>query len=74
MNALRKFRVEAGLSLKQLADSCQSTSATLSRVERGRQTPSFDLLERIMGATGGAVTPNDFLSTKARARDTALAP
>jgi transcriptional regulator with XRE-family HTH domain len=60
-HALRKYRHEAGKSLQEVAERSKTTRATLSRIENGLQIPSLDLVKRIIEATHGAVTANDFL-------------
>jgi len=65
ISKLREWRKERGLSAKAFADLVGSSDASIIRLENGTQTPSFDLLKRIHEATGGAVTPNDFLPVEA---------
>jgi transcriptional regulator with XRE-family HTH domain len=64
MNALRTFRKEHGLTQEQLADRIGGISVgSLSRLENGDQWPSAEMARRIMEATDGKVTPNDFLNS-----------
>jgi len=58
---LREWREARSLSAAAFAGMIESSSASVIRLEQGKQSPSFDLLKRIHEATGGAVTPNDFL-------------
>lgn len=44
-----------------LAEQIGTSTATLSRLMRGKQWPSREIADRIRAITGGAVTPNDFL-------------
>ena len=38
--------------------------STIMRLLKGERSPSLVLLDKIMRATGGAVTPNDFLPAR----------
>ncbi len=58
---LRRYRASHGITIEALAASLDTSKATVSRLETGRQSPSMDLLRRIHTATGGEVTANDFL-------------
>lgn len=60
---LRQWRTDAGLSTRAFAERVGSTSATISRLETGAQTPSMALASRIAEFTKGAVTANDFMAT-----------
>jgi len=40
--------------------------STITRLLAGKRSPSFDLLTAICVATGGQVTPNDFLPDEVR--------
>ena len=59
-----------GFSARDFAARVGTTEATISRLRNARAQPSFELAEKIMDATGGAVTPNDFLK-RAPSTDTA---
>jgi transcriptional regulator with XRE-family HTH domain len=51
--AIRKLREERGMTLEALIDRGVSSDASnLSRLERGRQKPSYDLLLEISAALG----------------------
>lgn len=58
---LRRYRLDNGLSLDELALKSRTSKATLSRIETGLQTPSLSLIRRISTATDGALTANDFM-------------
>ena len=49
------------VSAREFASQAGTTEATISRLRNARAQPSFELAEKIMHVTGGAVTPNDFL-------------
>ncbi len=49
------------ISAREFAARVKTTEATVSRLRNGRAQPSMELAQKIMTATGGAVTPNDFL-------------
>jgi len=53
----------SGVSARELASRVETTEATISRLRNGRAQPSMELAQRIAHATGGAVTPNDFLDS-----------
>lgn len=52
-----------GNSARDLALRAETTEATISRLKNGRVQPSLELAARIAEATGGMVTPNDFIET-----------
>jgi len=49
---LRTIRTEHGLTLKQLADTCELSTSFLSQAERGLSSISVATLERVVGALG----------------------
>jgi len=49
---LRNVRLEQGLTLKQLAESCELSTSFLSQAERGLSSISVATLERVAGALG----------------------
>jgi transcriptional regulator with XRE-family HTH domain len=49
---LRHLRTQRGLSLLQLAEAADVSPSHLSRMERGRTVPSYDLLCRLAEALG----------------------
>jgi transcriptional regulator with XRE-family HTH domain len=51
---LRRARVNAGLSLRALADRAGTSHATLLAYEAGRAVPRVDTLDRILRAAGYA--------------------
>ncbi len=61
MNALHAYLLEQGIGNAEFATRVHSSEATISRLRRGKQSPSFRLLARITEATNQRVTPNDFL-------------
>jgi predicted transcriptional regulator len=48
LSEIRKRRVALGISLGELARAVGRSDATLSRIERGRIRPSYDLVQRIL--------------------------
>lgn len=59
---LREWRLRNGQSLDELSVMVGGiTKASLSRIETGAQNPSLDLIGRIIAATNGEVSANDFL-------------
>jgi transcriptional regulator with XRE-family HTH domain len=51
---LRRARVDAGLSLRALAERAGTSHATLAAYEAGRAVPRVDTLDRILRAAGFA--------------------
>lgn len=47
MNNIKKLRKAHGLSMKKLADMCDVSEATISRVENDSRKPSFELLLKL---------------------------
>jgi len=64
LSALKTYRERKGLSLAELAVEAKTTPATLSRIENGKRQPSVTLIKRLIAATGGEVTANDFFPTR----------
>ena len=64
IHPLRNYRQEAGISLSVLAEQCDTSAATISRIERGEQWPDSELMQRLIDATGEQVSANDFLAFK----------
>jgi transcriptional regulator with XRE-family HTH domain len=60
VHRLRIFRHQNHLSLAAVAASVGVSKATIGRIEQGLQTPSLELMFRLVNETNGAVTPNDF--------------
>ena len=53
--AIRRRRQDLGLTQADLADAAEIANETVSRIERGRLTPSVDIAERIAQALGTTV-------------------
>lgn len=53
---LRQARERRGLTLKEVADHVAVDQGNLSRIERGEQTPSKDLVESLSKFFGHEVT------------------
>ena len=58
---LLKYRKETGESCRAIAVKARTTAATVSRICRYEQTPSVDLIRRLVAATGGQVSVEDFV-------------
>ena len=54
-DTLRKARINAGLSLRELANRAATSHATLSAYEQGRKVPSVSTFLRIVESCGNAV-------------------
>jgi transcriptional regulator with XRE-family HTH domain len=54
-----------------LAVSAGLDPSTISRIISGERKPDWSTLDKIMAATGGAVTPNDFIPDEEQAPEPA---
>lgn len=57
---LRDYLAQHGLTHEAFARQIQVTTSAVTKLVAGTR-PSWPTMERIVAATGGAVTPNDFL-------------
>lgn len=64
---LRKFRNKHGIGIDEMARRAGTSKASISRIENGSQWPSGGLLSRLIRATNGEVTADDFLTDRGRA-------
>jgi repressor LexA len=64
---VRKIRKLRGLTLEQLADKIESSSGTLSHIEKGTRNPSLDMLNKIADALG--VPVQDLMAGDAQAEN-----
>ena len=62
---LDRYRAENKITLAALAKEVGVSEVAMSRYERGERTPRPTIMRAITAATGGAVTPNDFISEAA---------
>lgn len=65
MTKLEEWMAENGLGDEELGRIVQVDRATISRIRRGLNKPSWDLAARIKVATSGAITADDFLTEAA---------
>jgi len=70
---MRRYRREKAMPLDQLAEATGVDKSTLSRIERGKQNPSIDLLRRLIAATGGALSAEDFCAPQVRGGESSAA-
>ena len=68
---IKTFRTEKKLSLDEMAQRIGTTAASLSRIENGKQDIGLAMMLRIVEATNGAVTPNDFMPSPPWKEETA---
>lgn len=61
LHPLLAYRERTNLKLDELAKAAGTSKSTLSRVERRKCCPSLGLIARLVAATNGEVTANDFL-------------
>lgn len=65
---LRVWRFENQVTLEEFAEVVEVDASTLSRIEQRQLRPSMSLAERIAHATGGVITPNDFVNMPIKAK------
>lgn len=58
---MKQYLAKPGITGSALARCMGVSDATISRWASGQQSPAVDALRSLYIATGGAVTPNDFL-------------
>lgn len=61
---LTQYRLATGTSREALAKAAGTSRQTIHRIEAGEQSPSLDLVARLIDATGRAVSAADFLPVK----------
>jgi transcriptional regulator with XRE-family HTH domain len=49
---VQEARSRAGLTQRELAERAGTSQAAIARIERGRQTPSLETLQKILRAAG----------------------
>ena len=55
-NQIRKYRIEEGLTLKELSSKLGISTGYLCHLERGtRQNPSFELMKKIANELGQTI-------------------
>lgn len=59
-NALRKFRIEKGLTQADLARALNASKGTISKWENGEAIPRREQMVRIHTFTKGEVSPGSF--------------
>jgi transcriptional regulator with XRE-family HTH domain len=52
MKTLKQYREETGKTLIEVAEAVATSDATISRIERGLQSPGKDLARRLEALTG----------------------
>jgi transcriptional regulator with XRE-family HTH domain len=58
---MRRYRRIKGIPLEALAQATNISRGTLSRIETGKQNPSVDLMRRLIAASDGVLSANDFV-------------
>ena len=62
---LTRFRQDSKLSRAALAKQVRTSRQTIHRIEKGDQTPSLDLVRRLVEAAGGKLRADDFFPQEA---------
>jgi DNA-binding transcriptional regulator YdaS (Cro superfamily) len=60
-NKLAEFMKRSGITESEMAKRANCSQPTINKIKNGTSSPSFELIKEIHRATGGEVTPNDFL-------------
>lgn len=58
---LETYLLEKGLTEAQFASLIGRSQSAVHRIKKQKRKPDWETLQRIVDATNGAVTPNDFL-------------
>jgi DNA-binding XRE family transcriptional regulator len=58
---LREYRDQHEITLQDMARKADTTAGSLSRIETWQQTPSLALVARLIKASRGALSADDFL-------------
>jgi transcriptional regulator with XRE-family HTH domain len=58
---LADYLKQDAVTATSIADATGAAVSTITRAARGEVFPSRELMQRIFEATGGQVTPNDFV-------------
>ena len=61
MSKLRKYRTDHGLSQTDFGKSVGVKKATISRIEKGKRSPSLALVSRIVEVAKGELSADDFM-------------
>lgn len=66
---LAEYLTRAGIKKSQFAKQIGSPVSVVSRLVRGERDPSVETLKRIIDATDGSVSINDFNAVEERKRN-----
>ena len=58
---MRRYRRARGISLDAIAREANVSPSTISRIETGKQDPSFGLIRRLIQVCGGSLAAQDFI-------------
>lgn len=67
MHPLTRFRKSSGRSARAIAEAAGTSRTSLHRIEKGLQTPSLGLVDRLCAVSGGVLRADDFLPSRRRA-------
>lgn len=62
---LTDYLAQPGKTASEVAAEAGVAVSTITRAAKGTIAPTPELMRRIFNATGGAVTPNDFVGVAA---------
>jgi transcriptional regulator with XRE-family HTH domain len=62
---LNNYLHEQDISSAAFGEAVGVTQVTIGRYMKGQRIPTRDVMQKIIAATGGEVTPNDFFSEDA---------
>lgn len=63
---LKHFRTNHELGTADIAARVKVSRQTIHRIEKWEQTPSLDLVAKLIGITNGELSADDFLPKKRR--------
>lgn len=60
---MRIYRRKNGLALDAIARAAKVSRGTVSRIETGKQNPSVELMRRLIRASAGELSAQDFIGS-----------
>lgn len=54
-NTINELRQQRGMSIRELAERSEVNKATIVNLEKGRFSPRFEIVERIVKELGGTI-------------------
>ena len=54
-NQIAQLRKSKGYSIRELADRCEINKATIVNIEKGRFSPRFEIVEKLLNELGAEI-------------------